>query len=215
MFDLAEKTVPEKTALLVVDVQNDFCHPDGYHGKRGAYLDQIKEMVPRLEKFIDAARSAGVHVIFIQTHHSSWTNSESWMARRLRHGIAAGGGDSCTPGSWGADFYVVKPTENDVISIKHRYSAFIDTNLDLILRSRKIENVIITGVNTNVCVDSTARHAYMLDYFVTTVEDCCATTSPLEDHEAALRLLKGRFSYIATSEEVMNTWAGKQQQEVV
>ena len=205
MFQLEEHVSPTRTALLVVDVQNDFCHPDGYHGRRGARLSQIAEMIPRLERLLDESRKAGVPAIFIATHHSSWTNSPSWLARRRKDG-GDSAEDSCTPGSWGAAFYHVSPTEDELVVIKHRYSAFIDTDLDLILRSRQIDNLLITGVNTNVCVDSTARHAYMLDYFVTVIEDCCATTSPQEDHEAALRLLSGRFAKIATSEELIQIW---------
>mgnify|MGYP001232121498 CR=1 FL=1 len=202
MFELAERVCPEETAVLVVDMQNDFCHPEGVFARRGAPLWQVDDMLPRLQNFLTEARKVGVAIIFIKTHHSSWTNSPSWLVRIERPE------EICLPDTWGADFCGVRPEGNEISVVKHRYSAFVNTNLDLILRSRQFRNLIVTGINTNVCVDSTARHAYMLDYFVTVLEDCCATVtaSPKEDHESALRLMKDLFVHVATSSEVIRIW---------
>ncbi|MFC2018953.1 cysteine hydrolase family protein, partial [Chloroflexota bacterium] len=88
---------------------------------------------------------------------------------------------------------------------KHRYSAFIDTDLDLILRSQGIKTVIMTGVATNVCVESTARDASMKDYYVVFVKDCAASFT-MRDHNATLRTMGTLFGTVASSQEVMGAW---------
>lgn len=198
-MQLHDRVDPTHTALLVIDVQNDFCHPDGHHSCRGADLSTTDSMLPKLEQLIYQARKFGVKPIFIYASHDDWTNSKSWLDRNNPNG-------NCAPGSWGMDTYRLQVTEKDGRVIKHRYNAFIGTELDMILRSNEIQNVIVTGVATDVCVDSTARHASMIDYFVTVPKDCCATFSPQRDHEAALRLLEDRFAMITTSDDIIETW---------
>lgn len=205
MAKLEELVRPNTTALLLVDLQNDFCHPRGYFGKQGACLDQIEQMMPPLQRLVKAAQEFAVHTIYIRTEHCFWTDSRSWLSRKFVKNGPPGEG-SCQPKSWGADFFRVCPTECDFIVAKHRYSAFVKTELDLVLRSLRMGNVIVTGVQTNVCVDSSARHAFMLDYFVVVPEDCCATSAPFEDHQAALRLLEGSFAIVTTSKEIINSW---------
>jgi hypothetical protein len=95
----------------------------------------FKKIVPQLNRLIDAARNVKVPVIFIQTLHSRWTNSAPWVQRIKGRGT---GQESllppvCSPGTWGADWFGVKPTEEDHVVAKHRYSAFVNTDLDLVL----------------------------------------------------------------------------------
>ena len=111
----------------------------------------------------------------------------------------------CLEGSWGADFYRVEPEAGEPIVIKHRYSAFVDTDLELILHSRGIKSVILTGVATNVCVESTARDAYMRDYYVTFVDDCSAAYDPAK-HAATLINMADHFGVVTTADEVMEAW---------
>lgn len=80
-------------------------------------------------------------------------------------------------GELGAEFYEVSPLPEEIIVNKHRYSAFINTRLDSVLRSLRIETLIMTGVSTNVCVESTARDGFMLDYQIVMVQDACASYS--------------------------------------
>ncbi|MFH1775353.1 MAG: isochorismatase family cysteine hydrolase [Chloroflexota bacterium] len=202
---LEEKVDPRDTALLVVDVQNDFCHSDGISGKRGfTNLSYRQKMVPRLIKLISQARRAEVPIIFIRMATDPWTLSEVQQEQLLRRGLSL---DSipAQEGTWGADFYRVRPEADDYIVTKHRYSAFIDTDLDLILRSRGVKTVIMTGVATNVCVESTARDASMKDYFVVFVRNCAASFN-LRDHNATLRTMDTLFGTVVSYQEVVAAW---------
>ncbi len=195
-----ELVVPGKTALIVVDVQNDFCHPEGACARRGSDVGAAMEMVPQLQQLIAGARAHNVPVIYIQTFHEYATDSEAWTNR-------SGGksGDVCRTGSWGADFYEVAPLPGDIIVNKHRYSAFINTRLDSVLRTLKTETLIMTGVSTNVCVESTARHGYMLDYNIVFVEDACAAYSA-KAHEMTLENIDQFFGSVVKTDQVLGAW---------
>jgi ureidoacrylate peracid hydrolase len=199
---LSEQTDPKVAALLVVDMQNDFCHPQGVSGKRGRQQTMTIEMAPRLEAFIKVCRSVGMPVMFVNTIHYPWTDSPSWVRRLDRDG-----GDSvCRPGTWGAEFYAgIQPEEGEIIITKHRYSAFLGTNLDLVLRSRGIRSLLISGVGTNVCVESTLRDGYMRDYYIVLLEDCVGATDR-ELHEATLKNVGLHFGVVSNSNEVRNLW---------
>jgi ureidoacrylate peracid hydrolase len=199
---LSEQADPKVAALLIVDMQNDFCHPQGVSGKRGRQQTMTIEMAPRLEAFIKACRGVGMPVIFVKTIHYPWTDSPSWVRRLDRDG-----GDSvCRPGTWGAEFYAgIQPEEGEIIITKHRYSAFLGTNLDLVLRSRGIRSLLISGVGTNVCVESTLRDGYMRDYYIVLLEDCVGATD-LELHEATLKNVRLHFGAVSNSNEVRKLW---------
>ena len=191
---------PGKTRLLVIDVQNDFCHAEGAFGRMGIPMEPIQAMVPRLETFIEDLRRAGVPIIFVRTEHSDWTNSAAWLTRR----ISASGKTvlPCLEGSWGAEFYHVKPTPADRVVTKHRYSAFLGTDLDLLLRSHAVTHLLFTGVATNVCVESAARDAFGRDYHVILVEDGCAAATA-EEHQGALVNVTKYFGTVLRATDVL------------
>ena len=169
---LAEKVDPRQAALIVVDVQNDFCHPEGAAGKLGRDLRMVAGMVQHFTHFLGEAHRVGLPVIFIRTQHGPWTDSATWLGRyrteeRARTPI-------CVEGSWGSEFFGIAPQEGDRVVVKHRYSAFIGTDLDLTLRARSIRTLLIGGIGTGVCVESTARMGYQLDYDIVLLSDCCA-----------------------------------------
>lgn len=198
---------PGTAAVVVVDVQNDFCDPAGACAQRGSDVAGAVAMVPRLERFLDAARAAGVLVVFIQTTHDATTNSPAWLARR---GDPVPGAPTpvatCATGTWGADFYRVAPQPGEPVVVKHRYSAFAGTNLDVVLRSAGIDSLLLTGVSTNVCVESTLRDGLFAEYRVTLVEDCAASSEP-EAHAATVANVEQYFGVVATSEEIGATWS--------
>ena len=200
MKRLAELVVPAKSAVLVVDVQNDYCHPDGALGKAGLPTGSAMAMLPNLQALLTAARAGGTPVIFIKTVHTPETDSESWTWRSA--GISGG---VCRKDTWGGEFTEVAPTADEPVVIKHRYSAFINTRLDSVLHTLKIENLIMTGVSTNICVESTARHGYMLDYHIVFLSDCTAAYTP-EEHEVALYNMRTHFGVVATSDDVIAAW---------
>ncbi|MBD2869373.1 cysteine hydrolase family protein [Paenibacillus arenilitoris] len=195
-----EKLTPAKTAVIVVDVQNDFCHPEGACARRGSDVSAVKGMMPHLHGLLRAARSMKVPIIFIQTFHERATDSAAWTSRSDGRS-----GEVCRTGTWGAEFYEVAPLPDDIIVNKHRYSAFINTRLDSVLRTLNIETLVMTGVSTNVCVESTARHGYMLDYNIAFVADACAAFSE-EAHRMTLENIDGFFGSVVRTEQLIETW---------
>jgi ureidoacrylate peracid hydrolase len=166
-----EKVAKDNAAVIVIDVQNDFCHPKGSSALNGSDTSPCVEMVPRLVRLIDAAREAGVPVIFVRAIHNDWTTSAARKAQRDANRQAV---PTCWEGTWGAEYYLVDPLPGECQVIKHRFSAFIGTDLDLILRSQGIKTIIMTGVATSGCVESTARDGFMMDYNLVFVGDCSA-----------------------------------------
>jgi len=199
---LGERCDPCRAALIVVDVQNDFCSRDGATAKRGADVSSTLEMVPILTDLIAHARAVNLSVIYIQTLHSEWTDTPSWLYRKPS-GIDT---DTCREGSWGAQFFDgIVPRSDERVVIKHRYSGFIDTDLNTILKAKGVESLLMTGVATNVCVESTARDGFMLDYYVTMVSDCMATADAVL-HEGTLENTRRHFGVVASSREIIQTW---------
>ena len=190
-----------KTALIVIDVQNDFCDDQGVFSRaKGINMTPVQKAVSSLLFFTDRCRELNLPVLFVRTLHSEWTNSDSWLTRV---GGSVGRMGICSPNSWGSEFYRIKPHGTDYIVTKHRYSGFFGTDLDLILRSRAVETLLVTGVATNVCVETTARDAYNRNYNVVLVEDCCGAFDD-EEHKATLVNMRNYFGTVATSTEVIN-----------
>lgn len=203
---LEEKIDASHAAVIVVDVQNDFCHPDSPLARDGRDLSAAQEMAPRLKALIEDARAVGTLVIFVQNTKTEATESEVQLEHRMRSRPWSDPSEFiCREGSWGADFYVVSPLPGEPIVKKHRYSAFIDTDLDLILRSKGIKTLIMTGVATNVCVESTARDGFMRDYYIVFVGDCAACYLP-ERHASTLDNIASTFGVTTTRDEIAMTW---------
>ncbi len=204
-----EELVDVKTAaLVIVDMQNDFCHSDGVSGRNGHNITMIQEMAPRLAQLLGYARKSGIAVVHVRTHHSPWTDSEAWTRRKL------GNVKRCFPNSWGADWYdgfepllgeEWSPDSHEYVVTKHRYSGFWDTDLDLILRSHGIKSLIMTGEATNVCVETTARDGYMRDYSIVFVSDGTASTNK-DAHEATLYNMRTHFGLVVDSHEIVSAW---------
>lgn len=202
----AERIRPEKAALIVVDVQNDYCHEDGNCAQRGYDTSDAREMVPRLQALVSSARQTGMKIVFIQTKHDGSLDSESWLYRTGDREVGSSPTPSnCIIGSWGEEFYGVKPESDDTVVNKYRYSAFIDTNLDFVLRNAGIEALIFTGVATNVCVESTLRDAVSMDYKVTLVSDCAASFDPTL-HDVTLVNVSRYFGQVLDSTQLTATW---------
>jgi ureidoacrylate peracid hydrolase len=206
---LSEKVGPEHSAVLIVDVQNDFCAEGGALHREGRDLSPVQAMVPRLARFLEAARAARTPLVWIRNVYNTgpnWYLSEVWLEQAMRrrkgsyveHPV-------CEPGAWNGDFYVVRPRPDEVIVTKHRYGAFESTDLDLTLRARGIRTVIMTGVATNVCVETTARQAFLRDYYVVFASDCTATYSQA-DHDATLSNIDQFFGQVATAGEIAACW---------
>ncbi len=196
---------PRKTALLVIDMQNDFCSDQGVYGRSGFSRQLVQAMARRLERFLKTAREVGIPLIHTKTVHSEWTDNPVWLSReggKYSH-------QTCRIGSWGAewfeDFPGMWPMEGEYTVIKHRNSAFLSTDLELVLKSKEINSLIVTGTATNSCVEATGRDAFMRGYNVTVVSDCTAT-SPESAHSNTLERLQGSGILVSSSSDIINSW---------
>jgi ureidoacrylate peracid hydrolase len=208
VFSTVEEIVdPAHTALLMIDLQHDFCSPKGLFDRIGKNQQMMAPAVERIAKLIAKARSAGVLPIFIQ---NQWLPQNRIVSPSfLRFMIYKQGMDPkdgcCVSGTWGAEILPetgIRP--DDVIVQKWRPSAFRSTNLDMLLRNCNIKSVVLTGVITQGCVESTARDAMFHDYYVVIANDCVATYNK-ELHDASLKVMGSRFDMLS-SEDVMNIW---------
>jgi ureidoacrylate peracid hydrolase len=196
---LAQLVDPARAAVLLVDIQNDYCHPDGSIARRGGDVSTCEAILGPVQRLIDGARAAGVPVIWIRNWHEKWTDSPAWTARRTDPGAARAG-------TWGAEFWGVQPAEDEPVVHKQRYSAFCGTRLDAMLHTLKRETIIMAGVATNVCVESTARDGCFLDYYVVFLSDCTATNDGPAAQEATLENMRHHFGVVATADDVVAAW---------
>jgi ureidoacrylate peracid hydrolase len=200
---LKERCDPQKAALIVVDVQNDFVSPDGSAAKRGEDVSAAMAMLPNLRTLIDEARRIGLTVGYLRTTHAEWPDTPSWINPTAQKS----GLNTCREGTWGAEFYEgISPLPTERVVIKHRYSAFINTDLNTVLKARNIQSVLVCGVATNVCVETTARDGYMFDYYVTMIDDCSAAYET-KLHLGTLENIRRHFGLVASSEEIIDTWS--------
>ena len=202
--DLSDMIDPRRTALVVVDVQVDFASPQGVIGRSGADMSTAEPAIDRIEALIAAARKAGATVAFMRVVTREETDSvalTTWMERR---GMP-GGGAICRAEGGGADYYRVTPAPGEIEIEKLVYSSFHGTDLDAQLRAREVDTLVITGISTDCCVDSTARDAFHRDYHVFVVSDACAT---YEEglHRGALNMLQLHCALLVTSDAVVAAW---------
>jgi nicotinamidase-related amidase len=210
--ELHELVDPAHSALVVVDMQRDFCQTGGAFDRLGVDISMYPPVIPRIAKLLAGARDAGVQIIYIQMTVLPGRKSESPAQIRfnLRMHLAEAGGEALgytADGSPGQEILPeLAPADGDLVVKKYRSSAFWGTNLDMLLRSNGIKSLLVTGCTTEGCVESTARDALFNDYYVVVVEDCVASDDPAQ-HEASLLLMRHRFD-IATAEEVLGVWNG-------
>ena len=200
---LEQKAAPGRAALLVVDVQNDFVADGGFFDRIGADVKTAQRRIPALLGLIDAARAARVPVVFVQAIYDPEHLSAPMRERNRRRGVEL---PRCRSGSWGAELYAVKPQPGEPLIVKHRYSAVPNTQLLPLLERLGVESLLLAGVATDTCVESTARDCYFVDYYVTLVADCCAAFDEA-DHQAALRRFERDYGAAVSSAEVIAAWA--------
>jgi nicotinamidase-related amidase len=193
---LEERVRPEHTALLVIDMQNDYASPGGATEINGANLPACRAIIPAMAKLVETARRAGAWIIFTKYTVGPGVAGLSG-AELLRRGLIFKDDVSTIRGSWGHDLipelsYV---PEVDLVVDKRRPSSFVGTDLDVCLRSRGIKTLVVTGVATSGCVESTVRDAVGFDYYVAVVEDCVAAPSSQENHDRAVASMRAHIRY--------------------
>jgi nicotinamidase-related amidase len=209
---LAELVDPRYTALVVVDMQRDFCLPGGAFDKLGVDISMYPPMIPRLARLIDGARAAGVPVIYIQMTVLPGRRSESPAQIRFNLRLHLGAEGVAEPLAYTPDGSVgqevipeLAPQDGDWVVKKYRSSAFWGTNLDMLLRSNGIKSLVVSGCTTEGCVESTARDGLFADYYVVIPEDCVASDDPAQ-HDASLLLMRHRFD-LSSSEDILAEWS--------
>jgi ureidoacrylate peracid hydrolase len=203
--DLRDLTRPEHSALIIIDPQHDFCSENGALAKRfGFDMKDIQDAVPRLNALIQECRDRGILVVWVR---------EVFSDDKLRSNQKAkwGSGDDIwliKEGTPGVEWYegMIKPLPDEPVITKWQYDAFEDTDLALLLQSRNIKTLLMSGFTTNVCVETTARHGYIKGYHIVLFEDCAASTTPAE-HESAVFNIGHFFGTATTAPEVLKIWS--------
>jgi|SRR5687767_485937 len=186
---------PATTAVVVVDVQRLFTDMVG-----APIEPPLNDVLPRIGRFVDDSRKAGATIVLVRTIIAPDAHSRStrqWP-EFMRAGMAPD-----APGSTFDPCLNLHP--GDIEVVKQRYSAFIGTRLDEILRERGIVSIVVLGLTTNVCVQSTARDAWQRDYETITLADCCAEIGP-GSHDASLAWTGRNFGVVCRSDEVTAHW---------
>lgn len=200
---------PNRTALILIEFQNDFTTPNG--ALHGAVAESMAEtdMINNAVVAADAARTAGAVVIHSPIQFAAGYNEITSHPYGILKGVVDN--KAFVKGSWGATIAdAMTPGADDIVlEGKRGLDAFASTNLDFILRSKGIKTVAIAGFLTNCCVESTMRSAYERGYEVITLVDCVAATSK-EEHENAIRYDYPMFSKPMTSQEFINALAAGQ-----
>lgn len=205
---------PQETAIVVVDMQNAYASKRGYLDILGVDLSGIKPVVEAINTVLQASRKVGMQVIFFQNgwnanlHEAGTPASPHWHksnALRLMRENSELAGKLTIKGTWDYDFINdIKPQPQDYIIQKPRYSGFWGTNLDMLLRGRGIRNLIFTGVATNVCVESTLRDAFFLEYFSLILADATLQIGPQSVQEATLFNVEKFFGWVSTTQEYID-----------
>ena len=198
---LEQQVSPTHTALLVVDMQNDFCAEGGYlHLKYGIDPEQSVGLARNIMALAEAARETGALVVWIAAIYDDEFLS---VSHRARTPDRSDGVTLCATGSWGAELYEgMKPLDDELLIQKHRYSAFHGTDLNEKLRTRGIQTLIVTGVSTNVCVDSTLRDGFFSGYHVVIPQDCVAAGDAAAQ-EVTLKTVAGNFGFVSSSQPLI------------
>lgn len=185
-FEIARwDLVPGRTAVIIIDPQNDFLHPDGQYAKIGVDISHMRRTIGPITQLVAAARARNVPIIW--TRHGFRDERDAGVFMTLRPFLAEGG---MRQGTWGYEvFDGLGAEKSDWYVEKQRLSAFFNTNLELILRSLNAETLLIGGILTNQCVAATSKDANFRDFKPIVVEETTGTTFP-HLHDPAIEMIR-------------------------
>ena len=205
---LAAWIAPERTAVVVIDMQVDFALPEGALGKAGLDMTVVQPALAAAVRLVDAARAANVPVVFVGLQTSAETDSPAWRERMIRRGGDPNSESAlCREGTRGAAFAGPTPRPGEPLVAKTRYSGFYDTDLQSVLTGLGADTLVVCGLTTECCVDCTVRDAFHLDYQVFLPADACAAYD-VALHEASLQSLELNCAMLTTTDEVVAAWTG-------
>lgn len=188
---------PRHTALVIVDMQNDFCADGGYLQRVRAASgmapsQRANELIAaRIEGLARAARASGTLVVWLRSLYDFKYLNAAQIAKRGEEGC-------CLEDTWGADYFQIRPGAGDVVVTKHTFSGFHGTALDETLRGHGIQTLVMCGVATNVCVDSTLREGFFRGYHIVVAEDCVGSGNRA-GHEGTLATVRTNIGTVAGS----------------
>jgi ureidoacrylate peracid hydrolase len=193
---------PASTALLVIDMQNGYCHPESEMARTGPGTERQQAILPAVGELIRLARESRIRVLWSKQVH--FEGDVGRLGHRIAPHTAKRRFTPCLSGTWEVDFVsslasLVDPA--DYVVTKHRASCFYETSLQAALRMMGVRTLVIAGVNTNFCVESTIRDAYFRDYDIVVIRDCVAG-SDVQLHEATLRNTELYFGLVLSLAEL-------------
>lgn len=199
-----------RSALVIIDMQNDFCHPEGWFGQKGISVKPMRKPIAVIAGLLPAWRAAGGGVVWlnwgVRPDRLNLSPTIQFKGKRSAHGVGYAErspldrGLSVVPGEWGAqvvDELAAAPT--DIMVFKHRLSGFWDNELDSILRQQGITTLLFAGVNTDRCVFSTLQDAGFLGYDCVLLSDACSTPSPAYVTKAIHFIVQQLHGFVATA----------------
>lgn len=207
-----------RTALLVIDMQNDFASKGGMFDLAGIDISMNRKTVESTRRVLATARQVGMKIIYTKMEYGADLSDlgPPGSPNRIKHiplsvgkaTKAPDGSDSevLIEGTWNTEIIPeLAPMKEDAIISKRRYSAFFQTNLDSLLKSHDLRYLIFAGCTTSVCVESTVRDAMFRDYPCILLEDCCAEPIGFgldrSNHDASLLVIERLFGWVSNSEK--------------
>jgi len=203
----------DRTAVLVIDMQNDFGSPGGMFDRAGIDISGIRQVVPAIARVLATARQVGIPVVHVRmAHRPDLTDAGALDGphRRKHERMLVGETDALIEGTWNTEILPeLRPLEGEPVVTKQRYSGFFETELDSVLRRLGARHLVVTGCTTSVCVESTVRDAMFRDYSCLVLEDCVAEPIGPENHEASLRTIELLLGWVGSSAALRDALASE------
>jgi ureidoacrylate peracid hydrolase len=206
-----------RTAVIVVDMQNAFVKQGGYFDAVGVDVSRTQKIIPACRRIIDCARENGATVLYLQmteasdSKNSSDSSTPRFAKQKKKRDLLARRPELLETyyreGTWGHRMIdELLPCDGDPIVEKYRHDGFADTNLNAVLKSLHIECLLFIGTATNICIESTLRHAFFLDYFAVIVSDAVSPMGSDMLQEATFANVQSTFGWIVSSKDLLSGW---------
>jgi len=221
----ALRLMPSETAVVVIDMQNAYASPGGYVDLAGFDISGAASVIGRIATVLETARGAGVPVIYLQNGWDpdyleaggpgspNWHKSNALKTMRARPELA---GQLLARGGWDYDLVdALKPKPGDITLAKTRYSAFFNSQLDSVLRARGIRNIVFVGIASNVCVESTLRDGFHLEYFGVMLEDATHHLGPDYVRDATIYNVEKFFGWVSTVADFCGSFGQRPETEML